>query len=60
MVMGVVPPWHLQLSNVTIDKGYSLIFLPLDYEQASIDFGRLAIQWIIVGAVAWGVAKLRK
>jgi hypothetical protein len=60
VLMCVVPPWHLPLTNgVTIDEGYSLIFSPPANGTASIDFGRLTIQLLVVGAVGWGVAKLR-
>jgi hypothetical protein len=59
VLMAVLPPMHRLLSNGnSSDRGYGLIFAPP--AGASVDFNRLIIQWLVVGAIAWGVAKLGK
>ncbi|MCH8347952.1 MAG: hypothetical protein IH901_05610 [Proteobacteria bacterium] len=50
ILMGVYPPFHQVIgAGARLDKGYSFLWdsPPL----ASIDFGRLLLQWVIVGVI---------
>ncbi|MBI1920305.1 MAG: hypothetical protein HYS23_04395 [Geobacter sp.] len=70
ILMGLIPPYSAQIpiydsSNYTTeDLGYSFIFDPAptsakpvrgNFISGSIDFGKLFLQWLIVGITASGL-----
>ena len=62
LIIGIClfPPWHVTVNGMTQeDFGYSFLTHRPDYN-ASINFGKLALQVFVVGIAAFGLAKLTK